>query len=182
MSTNFGLFFEMGEGNQYVYSGGNRYSFTYAGDVNGDGNSNDLIYIPTDQNDINLTTASDWAKLDAFIEQDKYLKQHRGEIAERNGLLNYSFTNMDLRILQYVGVAGQKFQISLDIMNFGKLINDSWGVRKVADPSAQTPLLVDSWNDDGEPVFSFIGPESTFTNDLGEFSRWRMQIGLRYLF
>jgi len=183
MSTNVGLFFEMGEGNQYVYSGGNRYSFTYAGDVNGDGvGGNDLIYIPKDANDINLTTASEWDALDAFIKQDKYLSEHRGEIAERNGLLNDWFTNLDLRILQNIGVASQKFQVSLDILNFGNLISDSWGVRKVADPSALTPLVLDSWNDDGEPVYSFTGPESTFTDDLGEFSRWRMQLGFRYIF
>jgi len=182
MSTNVGLFFEMGEGNQYVYSGGNRYSFTYGGDVNGDGFSNDLIYIPKDANDINLTNASDWDALDAFIKQDKYLSENRGEIAERNGLLNDWFTNLDLRILQNIGVAGQKFQVSLDILNFGNLISDKWGVRKVADPSALTPLVLDSWNDDGEPVYSFTGPETTFTDDLGEFSRWRMQLGFRYIF
>ena len=183
MSTNVGLFFEMGEGNQYVYSGGNRYSFTYAGDVNGDGvGGNDLIYIPKDANDINLTNASEWDALDAFIKQDIYLSEHRGEIAERNGLLNDWFTNLDLRILQNIGVAGQKFQVSLDILNFGNLISDGWGVRKVADPSALTPLILDSWNNDGEPVFSFTGPESTFTDDLGEFSRWRMQLGFRYVF
>ena len=183
MSTNVGLFFEMGEGNQYVYSGGNRYSFTYAGDVNGDGvGGNDLIYIPKDANDINLTNSSDWAALDAFISQDKYLSENRGEIAERNGLLNDWFSNLDLRILQNLGVAGQKFQVSLDILNFGNLISDGWGVRKIANSSALVPLQLDSWNDAGEPVFSFTGPESTFTDDLGEHSRWRIQLGFRYLF
>jgi len=105
MSTNVGLFFEMGEGNQYVYSGGNRYSFTYGGDVNGDGvGGNDLIYIPSSASEINLTNSSDWAALDAFISQDKYLSENRGKIAERNGLLNDWFTNLDLRVLQNIGV------------------------------------------------------------------------------
>ncbi len=183
MSTNVGLFFEMGEGNQYVYSGGNRYSFTYGGDVNGDGvGGNDLIYIPIDTSGINLTAVDDWEALDAFIKQDKYLSEHRGEIAERNGLLNDWFTNLDLRILQNIDVSGKKFQVSLDILNFGNLINDGWGIRQTANPAALTPLVLDSWNDAGEPVFSFTGPESTFTDDLGEFSRWRMQLGFRYIF
>ena len=183
MSTNVGMFFEMGEGNQYVYSGGNRYSFTYGGDVNGDGvGGNDLIYIPNSASEINLTNSSDWAALDAFIAQDKYLSKHIGEIADRNGLLNEWFTNLDLRVLQNIGIAGQKFQVSLDILNFGNLINDGWGVRQTANPAALTPLVLDSWNDAGEPVFSFTGPESTFTDDLGEFSRWRLQLGFRYIF
>ena len=183
MSTNVGMFFEMGEGNQYVYSGGNRYSFTYGGDVNGDGvGGNDLIDIPSSASEINLTNSSNWAALDAFIAQDKYLSKHRGEIAERNGLLNEWFTNLDLRVLQNIGIAGQKFQVSLDILNFGNLINDGWGVRQTANPAALTPLVLDSWNDAGEPIFSFTGPESTFTDDLGEFSRWRLQLGFRYIF
>ena len=183
MFTNVGMFFEMGEGNQYVYSGGNRYSFTYGGDVNGDGVSgNDLIYIPSSVSEINLTNSSDWAALDAFIAQDKYLSKHRGEIAERNGLLNDWFTNLDLRVLHNIGIAGKKFQVSLDLLNFGNLINDGWGVRKTANPAALTPLVLDSWNDAGEPVFSFTGPESTFTDNLGEFSRWRLQLGFRYIF
>ena len=54
--TSVGLFFEAAEGNRFVVAGGNRYSFIYAGDVNGDGQAgNDLIYIPrnaTDPNEI----------------------------------------------------------------------------------------------------------------------------------
>ena len=188
LSTSVGLFFEMAEGNRYIYSGGNRYSHIYSGDVNGDGyNGNDLIYIPTDENDINLTDASDWTALDAFIEQDPYLSQNRGKIAERHGLVNPWFSNIDLRLLNDFSfdMAGKRhtMQLSIDIMNFGNLINDGWGVRQVADPSATSPLTLDSWDETtDEPVFSFTGPESTFMDDVSEYSRWRMQIGLRYFF
>ena len=188
LSTSLGLFFEMAEGNRYIYSGGNRYSHIYSGDVNGDGyNGNDLIYIPTDENDINLTDASDWTALDAFIEQDPYLSQNRGKIAERHGLVNPWFSNIDLRLLNDFSfdMAGKRhtMQLSIDIMNFGNLINDGWGVRQVADPSATSPLTLDSWDETtDEPVFSFTGPESTFMDDVSEYSRWRMQIGLRYFF
>jgi hypothetical protein len=81
-------------------------------------------------------------------------------------------------------MAGKRhtMQLSIDIMNFGNLINDGWGVRQIADPSATSPLTLDSWDATDEPVFSFTGPESTFMDDVSEFSRWRMQIGLRYFF
>jgi hypothetical protein len=180
MATSFGMFFEMGEGNRYIYSGGNRYSHVYSGDVNGDGfGGNDLIYIPKDANDINLTDASEWAALDAFIKQDPYLSENRGDIAERNGLLNPWFSNIDLRINNEFEVVGRKVEVSLDIMNVGNLISSSMGVRKIANASATSPLTLDSWNDDNEPVFSFNGAEETFSDDFGEFSRWRMQLGLR---
>ena len=65
--------------------------------MNGDGQGgNDLIYIPRAQSEIqfdtcandcgsNVTPDQQWAALDAFIKQDKYLSAHRGEIAERFG-------------------------------------------------------------------------------------------------
>lgn len=180
MATSVGMFFEMGEGNRYIYSGGNRYSHVYSGDVNGDGiGGNDLIYIPKDENDINLTNSSDWSALDAFIEQDSYLSQNRGKIAERNGLLNPWFSNIDMRINNEFAVAGRKVEVSFDIMNLANLINSSWGVRKIANASAIYPLTLDSWTEGGEPVFSFNGAEETFTDDFSEFSRWRMQLGLK---
>ncbi|MBL7013899.1 MAG: TonB-dependent receptor [Candidatus Marinimicrobia bacterium] len=182
MSTNFGLFFEMAEGNRYTYSGGNRYSHVYSNDLNGDGYSNDLIYIPTDANDIVLADPTEWDALNAFIEQDPYLSQNRGQIAERNGLVNPWFSNVDLKILNEFNTSAGKFQLSFDVLNFGNLINDGWGVRQVADQSALAPLSVTEISEDGVPTFDFNGAESTFINDASVFSRWQLQIGLRYIF
>ncbi len=182
-STNIGVFFEAAEGNRYIYSGGNRYSFTYAGDVNGDGvGGNDLIYIPKDENDIVLDASSNWSDLDAFIEQDLYLSEHRGEIAERHGLTNPWFSNIDLRILHNFKTNMGTFQLSIDLLNAANLVNSNWGVRKVANPLATTPLELTGWTDDGEPILKFSGVDETFIDDPGPFSRWGLQIGLRYMF
>lgn len=185
-STNVGLFFEMAEGNRYTYAGGNRYSFIYSGDVNGDGyGGNDLIYIPQDADHIQLEDASEWDDLDAFIKQDPYLSQHRGEIAERFGLINPWFTNIDLRVVHDIGVdvagARRTVQFSLDLLNAANLVNSDWGVRQVANPAATSPLTLTGWEND-EPVFDFTGPSETFMNDPGEYSRWRMQLGVKFLF
>lgn len=182
-STNIGIFFEMAEGNRYIYSGGNRYSFTYAGDVNGDGQSgNDLIYIPENGNDIILADPNQWNDLNDFIEQDKYLSEHRGEIAERHGLINPWFNNIDLKILHNFDTNVGAFQFSIDILNAANLLNSNWGVRKVASPLATTPLALTGWTDDGEPILQFNGIDETFIDDPGPFSRWGLQIGLRYMF
>ncbi|OLD63200.1 MAG: hypothetical protein AUI33_13035, partial [Ignavibacteria bacterium 13_1_40CM_2_61_4] len=51
--THIGAFVEVAEGNSFAGAGGNRYSFLYSGDVNGDGQGgNDLIYIPRTQSEI----------------------------------------------------------------------------------------------------------------------------------
>lgn len=182
-ATTLGLFLEIGEGNPFIYSGGNRYSHIYSGDVNGDGfGGNDLIYIPRDQGDINLTDPTQWSALNAFIEQDPYLSEHRGKIAKRNGLLNPWFNNIDLKINNEFLLSERKVEVSFDIMNLANLLNSEWGVRKIANPLALSPLTLDSWNAAGEPVFSFNGVEKTFVDDFSEFSRWRMQIGVRISF
>ena len=85
-----------------------------------------------------------------------------------------------------MGVGGRShtFQLSLDFLNFANLLSSNWGVRKVADPAAQAPLKVAGWTTDAnpEPNFNFTGPSETFIDDPGEYSRWRIQIGLRYFF
>jgi hypothetical protein len=201
LRTSIGLFFEMAEGNRFAGAGGNRYSFIYAGDVNGDGQGgNDLIYIPRDQSEIvleqfvdaggNTVTVDDqWNRLNAFIEQDDYLSQHRGEIAERNGAVNPWYNTVDLRILQDFAFGGgarrHGFQLSVDVLNIANLIDSDWGVRDVASSAATSPLSLSPttpFDVNGAPVLRFIGPSETFVGDPGVLSRWRMQFGLRYFF
>ncbi|HTL06157.1 MAG TPA: carboxypeptidase regulatory-like domain-containing protein [Gemmatimonadales bacterium] len=187
--TSVGVFLEIAQGNRFSGAGGNRYSFIYAGDVNGDGQGgNDLIYIPTGPSDIILvatpsaTVAQQSAALEAFIEQDSYLRSHRGQIAERFGEINPWYNNVDLRVLQDLsfGHGRHNFQLSVDVLNLGHLISSSWGVRKVANPAATSPLQLVDFNGAGAPRFNFVGPAKTFIDDPSLFSRWRAQIGLRY--
>ena len=186
-ATTVGAFFTVAEGNQFTVGGGNRYSFIYTGDVNGDGSgANDLIYIPRDASEINLADPSQWEALNAFIAQDDYLSANRGQIAERFGAVNPWFATLDVRVLQDVafelGGAPQRLQLSLDVLNLPNLLNSNWGVRKVARASATSPLELVEFDDDGEPVFNFVGPSSTFTDDPNVLSRWRIQLGIKYLF
>ncbi len=197
LATSFSVFFEVANGNAFVGAGGNRYSFIYSGDVNQDGSgSNDLMYIPRDMSEITfdpstvngnvVTPNQQWAAFDAFIEQDPYLSQHRGEIAERFGLLNPFWSNIDLKIMQdfnfgSVG-AENKIRLVFDFLNFPNLLSSSWGVRQVATAAATNPLTLTRFEDDGEPVFTFNMIDRTFIDDLSEISRWRIQFGLQYMF
>jgi hypothetical protein len=196
LATSFGLFVEVAEGNRFTGAGGNRYSFVYAGDVNGDGNAgNDLIYIPRNESEIIFDPYIDpdgatrmpsyqWAALNAFIEQDDYLKSHRGQIADRFGALNSWFSNIDLKILQDMKLDFGTFQVSLDILNVANLINSNWGVRQSATATATSPLKLVRFDSNGAPVFNFTGRigTTTFVDDPGLNSRWQAQFGLRYIF
>jgi hypothetical protein len=170
------------------YLEGGRYSYTYSGDLNNDGSGlNDLLYIPTDseidQMNFGDNGSAQKGALKSYIAQDEYLSGRRGEYAEKYGAISPWFSTADLRILQDISVSGDnKFQISLDILNVGNLINSSWGVRQFAtQTSLAQPIGVSVA--DGVPTYSFdTAQKQTFFNDFSLESRWQIQLGLRYSF
>jgi hypothetical protein len=183
-----------------------RFSYVYAGDVNGDNSTgnNDLLYIPAQQSDINLiditnadgskyTAAQQWSDLDTYINQDKYLSAHRGQYAERNGAVQPWRGQLDVRLLQdfYIEMANGKrntLQISVDIFNFGNMLNSNWGVYQT--PNRSALLTFKGYDASMTPIYQFPYLNATdktpltksFRDDLGLLSRWQMQLGLRYIF
>lgn len=133
------------EARHNALNGSSRLSYVFAGDMNGDlVGANDLIYIPKDTSEMNFsaftvgtrtfTAAEQATAFDAYIQQDAYLKNHRGDYAERYGAVLPIVKRMDLSITQDVfhNVKGQRnaFQIRADFFNFGNLLNSNWGVSK----------------------------------------------------
>jgi hypothetical protein len=172
---------------------GGRFSYTYSGDINGDGSgNNDLMFIPTDAQLDQMTfsgsaaeAATQKAAFKAYINQDSYLSDNRGAVVEKYGLLSPWFSSVDLRILQDFNfkVAPTKtntIQISLDLLNLGNLLSSNLGVRQQV---ANTQPVGVSINTAGVPVYSFDKAlTSTFVNDFSLASRWQLQLGARYIF
>jgi len=179
-STTVSTFFE--------YAKGGRFNYTYGGDINGDGSGlNDLIYIPTSSEigQMQFSNTGDRAALDAFINQDDYLKERRGQYAERYGAIAPWRSRWDVKVLQdfRLKVSENKtntIQFSLDILNFGNLLNSDWGV--IQQPNNVQPIGV-TVNDAGVPTYSFNQNQTTtFGYDSSLASRWQAQVGLRYIF
>ncbi len=188
----------------YSLAQSGRFSYSYSGDMNGDntGGSNDLIYIPRNQSEILLiddgathTAAQQWTELDNYINQDSYLKSRRGQYAERNGGIQPWRGQLDIRVLQdfYVEVGKEKkhrntLQVSLDIFNFGNMLNSNWGLYQT--PNRPNLLTFKGYDANMTPefIFPYLNSStqtpltSTFRNDLGLLSRWQMQLGVRYIF
>ncbi|MCC3153827.1 TonB-dependent receptor [Hymenobacter sp. BT770] len=206
----------------YEASPAGRFSYLYGGDMNGDSQSNDLIYVPRNQSEIILrdiaipatqgggtyTAAQQWADLDKYISQDSYLKNRRGDYAERNGAVRPWQNRLDFRLLQdiftNVGENRNSLQLSLDIFNIGNLLNSNWGTFQTAN---RTGLLsFAGYTAQGQPAFTYpyltnpsiVTPASgttpavvapgvplteTFRKDTGGLgSRWQAQVGVRYIF
>jgi hypothetical protein len=179
-STTISTFFE--------YAKGGRFNYTYGGDINGDGSGlNDLIYIPTSSEigQMQFANTGDGAALDAYINQDDYLKGRRGQYAERYGALAPWRSRWDVKVLQdfRLKVSENKtntIQFSLDILNFGNLLNSNWGV--IQQPNNVQPIGV-TVDGAGVPTYSFNQNQTTtFGFDSSLASRWQAQVGLRYIF
>ena len=171
----------------FEYARGGRYSYTYGGDLNGDGsNFNDLLYIPTasELQQMNFSSAGQAAAFEAFIQQDDYLSDNRGSYAERYGALSPWRGRWDIKILQdfNFNVNGKKqtLQLSADILNFGNLLNSDWGVVEVPNSIQPLGVTVDANNN---PTYAFDGNlTETFSADVSLLSRWQAQFGVRYIF
>jgi hypothetical protein len=187
-------------------SGSTRLSYVFASDMNGDGSTNDLIYIPRDTSEMNFaqftaggrtfTPAEQAAAFEAYIQQDPYLRNHRGEYAKRNALSYPMLRRLDLSLTQdlFRNLGGQRhaFQIRADILNFGNLLNSDWGVGKrtlaAVNSNNQVQVLTNPGVDtQGRSTYRLAVvnnqlvtnsfQSSAFTSDVYEF-----MISLRYTF
>jgi hypothetical protein len=132
------------------------------------------------------TAAQQWQQLDAYISQDKYLSTRRGTYAERNGAISPWYTQLDAKLAQDFTLTtsgGKKntLQLSLDILNLGNLFNRSWGNRQIVGNNRLIETSYGTANPD-TPEFTFRGGNQTFFTSTDLTSRWRAQVGVRYIF
>ena len=181
MYTSLSSFFE--------YAQGNRFSYTYGGDVNGDGSGvNDLIFIPTATQVNNMTFTGDATSqaaqataLENYIQQDDYLSGRRGDYAERYGAISPWRGKVDFKFIQGYKLKGAKsVEFSLDILNLGNLLNSNWGV--LQQPANVQPIGVSVAGDVPTYSFSEDAIQETFVNNASLLSRWQVQGGLRLNF
>jgi hypothetical protein len=184
------------------YSGSNqgRYSYTYSNDLNGDGINADLLYLPKNTADfkfvdikdkkgeIVFTTAAQITAFDQYI-SDNELDEYRGGYVPRNALVLPFLNRFDVRILQdiftNIGERRHTIQVSLDIVNFGNLLNKDWGIEQSL-TGAQN-LLTRAGSVSANPNYNLNQvsgqlPTSPYRNVSSFSTTWSMQFGLRYIF
>ena len=192
----------------YVGSQNNPFSYIVAGDLNGDRvNNNDLVFIPNQGSDIRFspltvgtgatavtyTEAQQQAAFESYIAQDPYLSTRRGQYAERNALALPFLHRFDLSIAQdvFVKIGGKRnsFQIRADILNFGNMVNNKWGVSE----RATNPQLLNFVSRDANNVPTYrlatqrdaSGTyliKDTYQYNSSVFDVWSAQLGIRYIF
>lgn len=189
-----------------IYEGrsGSPFSYIYGSGQNiqdEDSRNRALVYIPASQDEIVLvendyTVDQQWAFLDAFIESDPYLRNHRGEYAKANSNRAPFQNIIDLKFIQdfYLEMANGKrntLQLTFDIFNFTNLLNKNFG-KRYGRPFSYELLEFEGFQENSNvPTYSFTPFNLDDPNraSYGDFydsglmsSRWQMQIGLRYIF
>ncbi|MBK8515862.1 MAG: TonB-dependent receptor [Saprospiraceae bacterium] len=186
---------------------GSPISYSYGNDLNGDGQTNDLIFVPNKGTDMTFaaltvgsgataktfTPAEQQAAYDVFIDNNDYLKTRRGTFAERNGGAFPWFTRVNLAVIQDVTLklGGKKngIQIRLDMINFGNLLNNKWGVGWIT--TTNNPLTVAATSTDGLPSYKIATQvvdgqtvllKDSFRKSINVDNVWQAQLGIRYTF
>ena len=175
----------------YSYNG---YSYYYSNDMNGDGIGYDLMYIPRNDSEINFANEADRADFWAFVEQDKYLKNHKGEYAEAYSARAPWVHQFDFRWAHdfdlKVGNTKHKLQISADVENIGNMLHSSWGVPKFFSAETNNGRILKYEGRDANNVPSFSlyrdsngnAPKKTWDYNRAYDNAWRIQLGVKYYF
>ena len=187
---------------------GSKISYIYGNDLNGDGQINDLIFIPNNATELTFATLTTGGKTftaqqqqEAFnnlIANDEYLLSRKGQFAERNGGYFPWLTRVDLSVVQefFIKVGGKRntIQLRADILNFGNMLNNAWGVGYSTTSGSfgsASPLTVASVATDGVATYrmatrvvdgSTVLLDKTFVKTISVGNAWRAQLGLRYIF
>ncbi|WBS04027.1 carboxypeptidase regulatory-like domain-containing protein [Pseudoduganella sp. SL102] len=187
--TTFGTFYEGRSGKPY--------SWTFNNDANGDNLAgNDLMYIPTAFGSGEVIFRGDSAtshaneeRFWAIVEQYRGLRNSAGGVVKRNNSFSNWTNNFDVRVSQEIpGLwQGHKGVFTLDILNFGNLLNKKWGrINEVAFQAngAQARSFVDVVGiEGGKYIYAMRDKveDLTVRQEKGE-SQWALQATVKYEF
>jgi len=194
--TTFGAFYEGRDGKPY--------SWTYGSDFNGDGIAgNDLMYVPKGPgsgevlfrlqgptNNVANSSADAEAMFWSIVDADSGLSKAKGSVVSRNSSRSKFSNTIDVRLSQEVPgfFSGHKGVITLDILNFGNLVNKRYGrIDEITFTSngGNRRAFVNTAGIDpatGKVIYAVGTPFDYVTkNNKGE-SAWAMQVTAKYEF
>ena len=185
-----------------------RYSYSYSSDFNRDGNTNDLIYIPSDKSQLVFVdipanqsnyggkayTAAQQAEIFwGIVENDPYLKSRIGKYTERNAAVAPWRHQFDFRlsqeIVKNIGGVDNSLEFFWDVFNVGNLFNSSWGIWKSNNNQLLVPQNVRNLTATGStvPTFRMGNANGDIIRELQRpnesiSSTYYMQFGVKFKF
>ena len=196
-------------GNHYsliyeTWRGGYNTSYLLANDMNGDGYTYDVVYVPTDaevaNNQFRFVSEDDKQRFMDFVHNDSYLSSRQGEYAEAYSVyspwvhrIDFSYKH-DFKL--NVGKTKHCLQLSFDMKNVLNFFNSSWGVSKIANLDYSTApssgvqysriLKYEGVDADGYATFSTPGAINGNTSRWNSYHSlgqcWYASVGIKYFF
>ena len=182
---------------------GTPYTWVFSNDANGDSIAGwDPAYIPS-ANDAKVTYAAGTSaqaiqQFQDVLASDPYLRDHRGQVAGRNGARTGWVNSLDMSFSQEIpGIfRGNKGEIRLDVYNFLNLLDKSWGqVSNTGIYPTRTLVSYAGVNAQGQYVYTLptdkngnYQPQQLQVYDGGFYdpsrvvSRWSAMLTVRYNF
>ena len=187
-----------------TWRGGNNTTYLVQNDMNQDGFTYDVAYIPTDlevaNKEFRFVSDDDAQRFMDFVHNSDYLKDRQGKYAEAYSVyspwvhrVDFSYKH-DFKL--NVGKTKHTLQIGFDMKNVLNFFNSSWGVQKIANldyssaPSSGVQysriIKYEGTDAQGYPVFSTPAAINGNTtkwkpyHSLGQC--WYASIGVKYFF
>ncbi len=188
-----------------------RWSYTYSNDLNNDGISSDLIYVPKDKDEalamfvpytptggVEMTAQQQADAFWAYVNGNDYLKDRKGKYAERFGDVQPWLHRFDVKVLQDIfsnfGTSRRyTLQISLDLLNVGNMLNDKWGaytynplasydnVRPLTRVALPTATTAPTFRLNANTIEEFE-TKTTLSKNISTTSTWGALLGIRLIF
>ncbi len=183
---------------QYFGQSGSPISYVTRGDPNGDGyrdpaisRDNDLIYVPTNINEIIWDSPEDATNYQGFVTANACVAEQAGEVMARNSCSAPFASRFDMRILfgiplgQKAGGALSRLDFYVDVTN---LFNTAFREPSNIDRGLEVLRVAGRANDDpnGPLVLEYRGPSAeddfSFLRVRTNASATGWQLGVRYTF
>src|SRR5438876_2151971 len=184
----------------YVGQSGAPYTYVVSNDINADGfGGNDAVYVPRNRADMSMdgngsgSTPSGFGTpgsqdtafnvLNAYINGEDCLREHRGTLLPRNTCRNPWMNFLNARLAKVFNtVHGQSFEVTADVFNVLHVLSSDWGLIRSTTSFEEVNLLTrtgfDAANQRGIYALSLPQRRKVDTN----LSRWRVQLGVKYMF
>ena len=196
-------------GNHYsliyeTWRGGFNTSYIMANDMNGDGYSYDVVYVPTDQQVANrefrFVSEDDKTRFMDFVHNNDYLSSHQGEYAEAYSHYSPWVHRVDISYKHdfklEIGKTKHMLQLSFDMKNVLNFFNSKWGVAKIANLDYTTSpsngvqyskiLKYEGVDADGYATFSTPSTINGNTENWKPYHSlgqcWYASVGIKYFF
>lgn len=177
-----GLYYE---GYNLCYVGGysyTRYSYTMTSNVNGDGGSNSLIYVPTKEELQAMPFENEENKqaFEKFISEDSYLSSIRGQYSQRGGAIAPMRHTLNFKYERTIKLCGNEtLSFGIDVRNIANLLYRGWG--NMQRLSMGDILKLSGKGTQEKPyVYNFTNPKwNTFAST---YSTWSAALNVRFNF